>query len=139
MLPAARAGTEVPETDSVLATTELQELLEQHQVDLRSLAPSSFDPILPEASGALGVAASSGMSGASNGWHASSCGSGAAPPGPPPSSSSSEAGTVPASSGSGGYLEHVFRAAAAELFGRHLPPGPLQMRVGRNAGGWGLG
>lgn len=37
--------------------------------------------------------------------------------------------------GSGGYLEQVFRTAARELFGRELPPGPLPMKVGRNAGG----
>lgn len=43
-------------------------------------------------------------------------------------------GSAAASSGSGGYLEHVFRTAARELFGRQLPPGPLQMKVGRNAG-----
>ena len=134
------AGTQVPETDSVLATTELQELLEQHQVDLHSLPPSPFDPILPEPSSS-GAAAASGSSagGTGNGWHASSSSGGAAQPAPAASAGGSEAGLVPASSASGGYLEHVFRAAAVELFGRQLPPGPLLMRVGRNAGGQGVG
>mmetsp|Transcript_18436 Transcript_18436/g.60014 ORF Transcript_18436/g.60014 Transcript_18436/m.60014 type:complete len:524 (+) Transcript_18436:32-1603(+) len=35
--------------------------------------------------------------------------------------------------GSGGYIEAVFRHAAAELFGRAVPPGPLQYRQLRNA------
>lgn len=143
---AAPAGTQVPETDSVLATTELQELLEQHQVDLHSLEPSPFDSILPAASSSCSAAAggrTAAAGGSSGGWHANgSSGAAAAAgaavaaaaPAAPSSSGSIEAGTVPAGSGSGGYLEHVFRAAAAQLFGRQLPPGPLQMRVGRNAG-----
>lgn len=125
------AGTQVPETDSVLATTELQELLEQHQVDLRSLEPSPFDAILPTAAG--GSSSSSwAAAGDGAGWQANGSGSGSGTAAG--SSGGSGAGTVPASSGSGGYLDHVFRAAALQLFGRQLPAGPLQMRVGRNAG-----
>ncbi len=33
----------------------------------------------------------------------------------------------------GGYLEYVFRAAARELFGADVPPGPLPLRALRNA------
>jgi hypothetical protein len=33
----------------------------------------------------------------------------------------------------GGYLEYVFRAAARELFGADVPPGPLPLRPLRNA------
>ena len=33
----------------------------------------------------------------------------------------------------GGYLNYVFRAAAAQLFGERLPPGPLPLRALRNA------
>ena len=33
----------------------------------------------------------------------------------------------------GGYLNYVFRAAAQQLFGRALPPGPLPLRALRNA------
>lgn len=130
----APAGTQVPETDSVLATTELQELLEQHGVDLRSLEPSAFDPILPMASsssssgvnGVAGEASAAAAAASGRGSHQAN--------GSSSSGSSGEAGTVPASSGSGGYLEHVFREAAVQLFGRQLPAGTLQMRVGRNAG-----
>ena len=35
--------------------------------------------------------------------------------------------------GSGGYMEHVFRTAARDLFGQELPPGPLPIVQGRNA------
>jgi iron only hydrogenase large subunit-like protein len=35
--------------------------------------------------------------------------------------------------GSGGYLEYVFRRAAAELYGVEIPPGPLPLRTLRNA------
>ncbi|BDA43699.1 Cytosolic iron-sulfur assembly component 3 [Coccomyxa sp. Obi] len=35
--------------------------------------------------------------------------------------------------GSGGYLNYIFRTAAAQLFGQDLGPGPLPMRVLRNA------
>lgn len=123
-------GTQVPETDCVLATTELQELLEQRQADLGSLQGAPFDSMVPlPAAGAAAAPACNGSDGAgasSNGWHAA--------PKPPTSSSGSDAGgTLPASSGSGGYLEYVFRAAARQLFGRQLPAGPLAMRVGRNA------
>lgn len=34
--------------------------------------------------------------------------------------------------GSGGYLEHIFRGAARELFGVDVGPGPLQYQEGRN-------
>jgi hypothetical protein len=127
----------VPETDSVLATTELQELLEQHSADLHSLPGTPFDSIVPPAAAA---SSSSGGSG-SNGWHASSssgCGGGRGGMQQQAAGSSNAAATsaATASSGSGGYLEHVFRTAARELFGRQLPPGPLAMKVGRNAGVW---
>lgn len=127
------AGTQVPETDSVLATTELHELLEQHQVDLRSLEPSPFDAILPAAAGS-GSSGSWAAAGDGAGWQADGSGSGSGSSTAAGSSGGSGAGTVPASSGSGGYLEYVFRAAALQLFGRQLPAGPLQTRVGRNAG-----
>ena len=133
----APAGTQVPETDSVLATTELQELLEQHGVDLRSLEPSAFDPILPMASSSSSSSSSgvNAVAGEASAAAAAASGRGSHQAnGSSSSGSSGEAGTVPASSGSGGYLEHVLREAAVQLFGRQLPAGPLQMRVGRNAG-----
>ena len=107
----------------MLATTELLELLRERGADLAALPPAPWDSILP-APPAAGPAAA----GASNGWHAggSSSGGGSGGEGAP--------GAAVAGSGSGGYLEHVFRTAARELFGRQLPPGPLAMRVGRNAG-----
>ncbi|KAL4434294.1 hypothetical protein ABPG75_000735 [Micractinium tetrahymenae] len=120
-------GTQVPETDCVLATTELQELLEQRGVDLRSLQGVPFDSIL----GCAG--------GASNGWQ------GGTQPQDVQQQQAQQAqqaqqqqpagpgSMVPACSGSGGYLEHVFRAAAWQLFGQQLPPSTLQMTVGRNA------
>jgi hypothetical protein len=111
----------------VLATTELQELLEQRQADLHSLQGIPFDAILPAAAAAP------------NGTRASSSGGSSAQHDtvqlPTSSSSGSGSGvTATASSGSGGYLEHVFRYAARELFGLELPPGPLPVKVGRNAG-----
>jgi hypothetical protein len=33
----------------------------------------------------------------------------------------------------GGYLEYIFRAAAAQLFGKQVEPGPLPLRMLRNA------
>jgi hypothetical protein len=33
----------------------------------------------------------------------------------------------------GGYLNYVFRAAARQLFGQELPPGPLPLQALRNA------
>ncbi|KAI3438965.1 hypothetical protein D9Q98_001379 [Chlorella vulgaris] len=122
-------GTSVPETDCVLATTELQELLEQRQADLHSLQGIPFDAILPAAAAAAA---------APSGTRASSSGGSSAQHDtvqlPTSSSSGSGSGvTATASSGSGGYLEHVFRSAARELFGLELPPGPLPVKVGRNA------
>jgi hypothetical protein len=134
------AGSQVPETDSVLASTELQELLEQHAVDLHSLTGTPFDSIVPPA------AAASSING--NAWQPSSNSNSSGQGGgqQPAAGSSTAAATsaATASSSSGGYLEHVFRTAARELFGRQLPPGPLAMKVGRNpgvyvcnVGGWG--
>lgn len=133
-------GTQVPETDCVLATTELQELLEQRGVDLRSLQGAPLDSILPPAQaggadGFPGLGTSSMhtqqdvqqqqqqdvQQQAQHQHHQQQ-----RPPAGP-------GGTVPASAGSGGYLEHVFREAAWQLFGQRVPPGPLQMTVGRNA------
>ncbi|PSC72354.1 cytosolic Fe-S cluster assembly factor narfl [Micractinium conductrix] len=123
-------GTQVAETDCVLATTELQELLEQKGVDLRSVAPEPLDSLL---------AVVPGSSGSGSGWPAgasSSGGDAAAQPGAAAaaagSAGSGPGSTAPAPPGSGGYLEHVFRAAAWQLFGQRLPPEPLQTVVGRN-------
>ena len=151
--PPTRAGTQVPETDSVLATTELQELLEERGVDLRSLPPTPFDPILPAAA----AAAQQQAPAASNGWHATeqqaqaqqqqqqgaqqaqqAQGAQGAQQAQQAQLGPAAPGAAPASSGSGGYLEHVFRAAAAQLFGRPLPPGPAADERGaqsRPAGG----
>ncbi|KAL4424954.1 hypothetical protein ABPG77_009683 [Micractinium sp. CCAP 211/92] len=123
-------GTQVPETDCVLATTELQELLEQRGVDLRSLQGAPFDSILPAPrAGAAPEAAGGGCSDQQGSLQHRQDMQQQQQAQPPAGAGS----VVPASSGSGGYLEHVFRAAAWQLFGQRLPPGELQMTVGRNA------
>lgn len=130
--PLPFAGTQVPETDCVLATTELQELLEQRGVDLRSLQGAPFDSILPAPrAGAAPEAAGGGCSDQQGSLQHRQDMQQQQQAQPPAGAGS----VVPASSGSGGYLEHVFRAAAWQLFGQRLPPGELQMTVGRNAGG----
>ena len=137
------AGSEVPETDSVLATAELQDLLAQQGIDLSSLPGSPFDNI----TGAVAAPGSAATAAADDGGGVCKGDGRASGTGTACGSSSSSsisvsvapaagsgAATVLASSGSGGYLEHVLRSAAWQLFGQQLPPGPLTMRPGRNAG-----
>ena len=88
----------------MLATTEVLELLQQHGLDLPSL-PTPPGPAFDALLGHTG--------------------------GPQLPAEGALQGLP---GGSGGYLEAVFRAAAGELFGQQVPHGPLQMRVGRNAG-----
>lgn len=105
------AGTKVAEVDSCLTTGELQELLDAAGVKLGDMHSASYlhlADVLGRPSAATAGAAGNGTAAAT------------AP--------------LPVSGGgSGGYLEHVFRAAAAQLHGRTLPPGPLPLRVVRNA------
>jgi iron only hydrogenase large subunit-like protein len=89
-----------PETDCVLATTEVLELLAARGADLRALPPAPLDA--PPFGGA--AAADEAAAGR----------------------------TAGRAGGAGGYLEHVFRAAALELFGITIPPGPLPLTRGRN-------
>lgn len=80
----------------MLATTELHDLLQAHQVDLAALPATPLDG-----------PCSNGVPGAPGRYYGM--------PG-----------------GSGGYLEHVFRTAAKDLFGMELPAGPLPLVTGRN-------
>ena len=41
-------GTKIPETDSVLTTGEIQQLLDEEGVDLASCPEEDFDSIFPE-------------------------------------------------------------------------------------------
>ena len=47
------AGSHIPETDSVLTSTELQQLLEQEGIDLRNVPSSTVDSLLGGPSGDL--------------------------------------------------------------------------------------
>ena len=100
----------VPETDCVLATTELHEWLQEQGV--LPLVPLSFDG---NANGnKTSQAAMDGpFTNQVPGGHGESYGAGGG--------------------GSGGYMDYVFRAAAKVLFQRDLPQGPLPTVQGRNA------
>jgi iron only hydrogenase large subunit-like protein len=90
------AESATPETDSVLATTELHDFLQSHGADLTSLPATPLDsPFTNAVAGARGR-------------------------------------FYGAPGSSGGYLEHVFRTAALELFGQELPAGRVALTAGRN-------
>ena len=119
------SGRPVPETDCVLATTELWQLLAVRGLDLRALAPQPFDPPYTcQVSAGAAATAEAGSGGAAAG-------------------SQQQQQAAPASygvaGGSGGYLEAAMRAAAEALFHAPLPPGRLdvvQVRTWEGLGGW---
>ena len=117
----------MPETDCVLATTEVVDLLAQHSVTLADLPPAALDPPFTNVAlppGGDGGGAMDVDSGSSDPAAAGSSGSS--------SSSTSATWYYGARGGSGGYLEHTFRAAAAALLGRAVPLGSVALQPGRN-------
>jgi len=106
----------IPETDCVLATTELYEWLQSLQVseNWAAIPAASFDAPFSNQ-----VSSSSSSSSPSNNINNNnqSVGKSYAVPG-----------------GSGGYMEYIFRTAARELYNQDFPPGqPLPIIQGRNA------
>jgi hypothetical protein len=132
--PPPGAGTQVLETDCVLATTELLDLAHLHRASSepplgQPAAAAQPDPpreLQPRQQQPLGLGGEE---------LAEELARLSASPLDLPFSNEAPGGArwgVPG--GSGGYLEHVFRTAARELYGREPPPGPLPMVAGRNAG-----
>lgn len=126
-------GTRVLETDCVLATTELLDLVHLHRASLEpppgqpaaAAQPDPLRELQPPQQQPLGLGGEE---------LAEELARLPASPLDLPFSNEAPGGArwgVPG--GSGGYLEHVFRTAARELYGRELPPGPLPTAVGRNA------
>mmetsp|Transcript_14850 Transcript_14850/g.37709 ORF Transcript_14850/g.37709 Transcript_14850/m.37709 type:complete len:497 (+) Transcript_14850:227-1717(+) len=93
----------VKETDCVLSTLEVVEMLNSQGLDLKDCPAGSVDSLLTLIGGQ--AAAGAEDDGALYGW-----------PG-----------------GSGGYVDFVFRVAAQELFGVQVAPGPLPYKTLRNA------
>eukprot|EP00193_Tetraselmis_chui_P008082 CAMPEP_0177759780 /NCGR_PEP_ID=MMETSP0491_2-20121128/4912_1 /TAXON_ID=63592 /ORGANISM="Tetraselmis chuii, Strain PLY429" /LENGTH=518 /DNA_ID=CAMNT_0019275627 /DNA_START=362 /DNA_END=1915 /DNA_ORIENTATION=- len=93
----------VKETDCVLSTLEVVELLNEKGLHLKDCPVDNMDSIITLMAGhpACQVEGSSGL----HGW-----------PG-----------------GSGGYVDFVFRVAAQELFGVQVPAGPLPYKTLRNS------
>lgn len=111
-------GGVVAEVDSVLTTAEVAQLIDSQGTRLQDLAEASAHPLLP-----LLPAGPSAVPGGPSGDNSGATG---------------DDGGVNLvlygyPGGAGGYLEHVFRTAARELFGQEVPPGPLKLRNVRNA------
>mmetsp|Transcript_15685 Transcript_15685/g.37821 ORF Transcript_15685/g.37821 Transcript_15685/m.37821 type:complete len:537 (-) Transcript_15685:67-1677(-) len=89
----------IPEVDTVLATGEIQDLLQQEGIDLRAVEPWAVD------CGGVGGTLLSCHDGLN---------------------------TPTADAGSGGFLEYVFRAAAAETLGPEAAAAPLKFTQKQN-------
>jgi iron only hydrogenase large subunit-like protein len=108
----SRNSAPIPETDCVLATTELYEWLQSlHISENWAAIPSA--PFDAPFSNQVVTSSSSSPTTINNQYVGTSY-------------------SVPG--GSGGYMEYIFRTAARELFNQELPPGqPLPIIQGRNA------
>lgn len=113
-LNTSTSAAPIPETDCVLATTELYEWLQSLQIsdNWAAIPAASFDA--PFSNQVLSSSSSSTSSENNKDQYAG------------------KSYSVPG--GSGGYMEYIFRTAARELFNQELPPGqPLPIIQGRNA------